>query len=457
MLSVVRGFHNCRVFGLKQGISTLRQLISKIVRSHPGKSVLILAVLVALGIVLTRPVQEQVPRREKVWIVNVVPVETMSIRPTLQLFGSVLSPQDTQLSAAIEANVVEVLAQDGETVTDGQVLVRLDNRDAELSLQQQAANLLEIEARHTIAKRRLDFTREALEKEKELFALAESRLVRSQELFDLKRLSKSDFENVSENFKRQQIALNDSELNVLEGSTNVQELEAQIMRAQALVEQANLTFERAEIVAPFDGVVSESQISVGDRVRIGDTLLRIQNPKRIEIRAQVPSRYAKSLGAALARGDVMAASVSFEDENIAAELLRVSALTRENSGGVDAYVGIKGDPQGLRIGSTVSVLLELAEEDNVFTVPAEAVYGQDRVYILDGDRMKMQRIERVGERSLEDGRTQALLRSSSLTSENKIIVTKLANPRDGLRVDVYTEEPKSTGQSDDQDEKSAPK
>ena len=401
-----------------------------------------------MGIVLTRPVEQQVPRREKVWMVNVKPVEKASIRPTLQLFGSVLSPQDAELSAAIQANVEEVLVRDGETAKEGQVLLRLDNRDAELNVQQQAANLLEVEARYQIAERRLEFAREALEQEKELFSLAESRLARAKELFDLKRLSKSDFENASENFRRQQIALNESELSVLEDSTNLQELEAQIMRAEASLEQANLNYERSEIVAPFDGVVSESQISIGDRVRIGDKLMRIQNPKRIEIRAQVPSRYAKSLRDALASGDVMGAIVTFEQDEINGDLLRVSALTRQNSGGVDAYIAIKGDPQGLRIGSTVSVLLELAEEDNVFTVPAEAVYGQDRIYILNGDRMKMEPVERVGERSLDDGRTEALLRSTSLTSDSSVIVTKLANPRDGLRVEVYNKEPEPVDQVD---------
>ena len=417
-------------------MASTKEKLGQFVRRHPAFAVLSVAIIVAVGFVATRPANEPAPRRERVWVVETIPFEKTTLRPSLELFGSVLSPQDAELSAGIEANVIDVAVRDGETVSRGQLLVRLDDRDAELDLRQQAANVLEIEARYEIAQRRLEFSRGSLEKEKELFTLAESRQARAQELFDLKRLSNSEFENASENFKRQQIALNQAELALLENSTAVQELEAQMIRADALQEQATLMLERARITAPFDGVVSEPQISIGDRVRVGDPLMRIQNPKSLEIRTQIPARYAKSLASALGRAEKMAAKIEVEGIEIAGKLLRISALTRENSGGVDAFVGLTEQPQGLRLGSTVRVSLELAKENDVFAVPAEAVYGRDRIYIRDGDRMKMATVERVGDRSLADGRTETLLRSPTLQPGDEVIVTKLANPSDGLLISV---------------------
>ena len=428
---------------------TIHRKAGQFVRKHPVFMVLTVAVLVAVGLVATRPANEPAPRRERVWLVETIPVDKASLRPSLELFGSVLSPQDAELSAGIEANVIAVPVRDGETVSRGQLLVRLDSRDAELALRQEAANVLEIEARYEIAQRRLEFSREALEKEKELFKLAESRQSRAQELFDLKRLSNSDFENSSENFKRQQIQLNEAELELLEVSTAVQELEAQLIRADALQEQATLMLERANISAPFDGVVSEPQISVGDRVRVGDPLMRIQNPESIEIRTQIPARYAKSLSAALARAETMAATIEVEGVETKGKLLRISALTRQNSGGVDAFIGLTEQAQGLRLGSTVKVDLELAPEANVFAVPAEAVYGLDRVYVRDGDRMKMAVVERVGDRSMPDGRTETLLRSEALQPGDEVIITKLANPSDGLKIKVS--EAKTGSDEADQD------
>ena len=424
--------------GPSEKMPSTQKKLGQFARRHPVLLVLTASIAVAIILVATRPANEPSPRRERVWVVETVPVEKASLRPSLELFGSVLSPQDAELSAGIEANVVDVPVRDGETVSKGQLLVRLDSRDAELALRQEAANVLEIEARYQIAQRRLEFSQEALENEKELFELAESRQARAEELFNLKRLSSSDFENASENFKRQQIELNQAELALLEQSTAVQELEAQMIRADALQEQATLMLERADIKAPFDGVVSDPQISIGDRVRVGDPLMRIQNPESIEIRTQVPARYAKSLASALGRAETMAAQIDVEGVETNGKLLRISALTRENSGGVDAFIGLTEQSQGLRLGSTVKVNLELALEPDVFAVPAEAVYGLDRVYMRDGDQMKMATVERVGDRSLPDGRTETLLRSAALQDGDEVIVTKLANPSDGLRISVST-------------------
>jgi len=436
--------------GPSEKMSSTQSKAGQFVRKHPIFMVLTVAIVAAVGLVATRPANEPAPRRERVWVVETIPVEKTSLRPSLELFGSVLSPQDAELSAGIEANVIAVSVRDGETVSRGQRLARLDSRDAELALRQEAANVLEIEARYEIAQRRLEFSREALEKEQEVFKLAESRQARAQELFDLKRLSNSDYENATENFKRQQIQLNDSELTLLEDSTAVKELEAQLIRADALQEQATLMLERADITAPFDGVVSEPQISVGDRVRVGDPLMRIQNPESIEIRTQVPARYAKSLSTALARAETMAAVIEVEGVETQGKLLRISALTRESSGGVDAFVGLTEQAQGLRLGSTVKVNLELAPEADVFAVPAEAVYGLDRIYVRDGDRMKMAIVERVGDRSMPDGRTETLLRSSSLQDGVEVIITKLANPSDGLKIKISQSEPGSNDSDPDQ-------
>jgi multidrug efflux pump subunit AcrA (membrane-fusion protein) len=163
-------------------------------------------------------------------------------------------------------------------------------------------------------------------------------------------------------------------------------------------------------------VISELSVSEGDRVRIGDTLMRLQNPEAIEIRAQLPSRIARSLSQSVQQGDSIRALIETDDVQIEGKLLRVSGQTLASSGGVDSFVGITPGQSvaGLRLGSTVSLSLELPIEPDVVAVPGEAIYGSDRLYKLEDNRMRMIKVERVGEREYSDGRTEVLIRTPQL-------------------------------------------
>ena len=397
-------------------------------------AVLILAAAVALAVVLiaSRDRPASIERPERAWAVEVWPAERDTLRPTLELFGSVQSPQNAQLSAGVGGLVTAVNVLDGESVSADQVLVLLDDRDARLELQQAEADLREVRAKQAFARTRLERSRAAFEKEEELAELTETRQARALGLSEEGLLSQADLDTTAENLKRQQLAVNQAQLTVEEVEIQLTELSAQASRAQAVVDQARLDLERTEVRAPFDGVVSEVDVSVGDRVREDDLLLRLQNPAAIEVRTQVPARYAEAVTAGLAAGASMPALVEVGDVNVTGELVRISGQTREASGGVDSFVRFATPPRGLRLGSTVRVFLDLPPERDVIAVPAEALYGRNQVYRLVDERMQMVEVERVGERARPAGGTEVLIRSAQLADGDPIVVTKLSNAADGL-------------------------
>ena len=394
------------------------------------------ALLVAIILILLRPSQAPAPRPERAWVVDVMRVEKGPVRPTLELLGQVQSPQDARLRAGIESEVMEVRVRDGESVEAGQVMALLDARDAQLALQQQEADVLENQAKTRLEQRRLERSREAFKKEQELLELTRSRADRAEEIFEQGLLSQSDLETASENLKRQQLAVNQAELTMEESEIRLLELSAQLSRAEALRDQAKLDIERTQITAPFSGVISELAISSGDRVRVGDELMRLQNPESIEVRAQIPGLYAESVADALAEGVFIDARVQFGGQEFVGSLVRISGQTREGSGGVDSFIGFSQPPRGLRLGGTVRALVELPPEMDVVAVPAEAMYGRNRLYTVEADRMSMLEVQRVGERQGADGRTEVLVRSEALSADDQVIITKLSNAADGLLVRV---------------------
>jgi len=402
----------------------------------PGKPTLIIisAFVVVVLLVSTRPDNKPEVRKERAWSVYVIEATPKTLNPTLELFGEVQSPQNAELSAGIEAVVTGMPVRDGNMVKKDEVLLILDDRDALLSLRQTEADLKEAEAQKNFARIRLTRSREAYKKETELLTINQSRAARAEELAAEGLLSQSDKDTASENLARQQIAINLAELQVEENSAKLIELDARIARITALRDAASIDLERTRIKAPFSGVISELQVSEGDRVRVGDPLMRLQNPDAIEIRAQLPSRIARSVTTRLSSGDTISAVIQSDNSEITGRLLRVSGQTSVGSGGVDSFIGLKPGSTGLRLGSTVRVQLELPAEANVVAVPGEAVYGSNRLYKLDGDRMKMIEFDRIGEREFGSGGTEVLARSDLLGKGDQVIVTKLANAADGLLV-----------------------
>ena len=390
------------------------------------------AVVLAVILIATRERTAPLQRPERAWTVNVIPAKTQTLRPTLALFGSVQSPQNAQLSSGIDGLITEVPVLDGESVEEGQVLVLVDDRDARLNLQQAQADLLEVEAQQAFAKRRLERSRQAFEKERELLELTETRSARAQDLLEQGLLSQSDLDTTEENLKRQQLAVNQAQLLVEEVEIRLTELSAQRSRAQALRDQAGIDLERTRLLAPFDGVISDLAVSEGDRVRGDDQLMRLQNPASIEIRTQIPARYAEAVTVGLAAGQTMSALVEIGEQSIRGELARISGQTREASGGVDSFIRFRSPPRTLRLGSTVRVYLELPPQENVIAVPAEALYGRDQLYTLVDKRMQMVEVERVGERVQASGTTEVLIRAPQLSVSDQIVVTKLSNAANGV-------------------------
>jgi RND family efflux transporter MFP subunit len=398
------------------------------------------AILIAALLIISRPETPQRPRPERAWAVDLQNAERQTLRPTLSLYGRIESPQDAELSAAVEAEVVEVRVQEGSVAAADQVLLVLDGRDAELELMQRDADVADSRAQLRLTERQIARNQEVLSREEELLTLAENNAKRAESLFKDGVLSQSDVDATSEALKRQQLGVAQRRLTLEESEISLVQLRARLQRAIALRDQAKLKLDRTQIRAPFSGVVAELNVSEGDRVRVGDPLLNIYNPDALEVRTQIPTRYVQSVRQALNADQTMPATITADNAQLGAHLLRIAGQTRQGTGGVDSFLGFTDIPDGIRLGMTVSVDLDLPPEPDVIAVPAEAMSGPDQLFKVVDSRMHVVAVERVGEQRLPDGVTRVLVRSAELADDDQIIVTKLSNAIDGLLVRAATSE-----------------
>lgn len=177
--------------------------------------------------------------------VRVAVVERIALSPTAMVPGTVASRDNAQISAEVTGRLTQV-AEVGTAVSEGDVVARID--DTQLRLQQ-----AEFTAGVTRARSQLEFlTREAARLES---LLADNVAARSQ-------------------YER---TVNDRD---------VARSDLAIQRAR--LGQVEDQLERTRIRSPFNGVVAERFRQAGERVAIGDTVVRVTAPGNLEIVLRAP-------------------------------------------------------------------------------------------------------------------------------------------------------------------------
>ena len=240
------------------------------------------------------PSAPEVP--EKTWAVRTTTIHPQSRTPILSLFGRIESSRLAHLSAAVQADVRGVRASEGTLVEDGATLVALDPRPAQLALREREAEVDDIRSRIELEIERDRQDRESLGKERELLDLVHRGLTRAEDLEARGLGTSSEVERARERFVRQELAVIARESASRGHQSRLARLRALLVRAEAIRDRAALDFEHTRVRSPFRGRVSEIFVAEGDLVRAGDRLLSVFDVSRLEVRAQIPSRYLAEVG-----------------------------------------------------------------------------------------------------------------------------------------------------------------
>jgi multidrug efflux pump subunit AcrA (membrane-fusion protein) len=356
------------------------------------------------------------------------------------LYGRLESLWNSQLTAGVAADVVEVPVVEGQVVGAGDLLVRLDDRDAQLVLAQREAELRQAEARVQTELRRHQANLEALPRERRLLALARSEVNRLQDLVTQQVGAQSALDEAQQAAERQAIALSTREQAVDEHAARLADVQAHLARAEALRDQALLDVERCTVAAPFDGRVVSLPVSPGQRARIGDPLVSIFDTGAMIVRAQLPARILPAVREAMVGGETLRARGAIDGIAVEAHLRNLAAESVDGTGGIDGIFAVDSDARMLGQGRFLRLDLILSPLDDLLPLPREAIYGANRIYLVDEDsRMRGARVERVGEWRSPDGGSRVLVRAGDLPVGARIVTTQLPNALDGLLVRVAGE------------------
>ena len=379
--------------------------------------ILLLGVGGFLVLKATRPRPPPVEPRERAWRVETLTVVPAEHRPVLSLFGRVEAPDRIRAAAPVAGRLLEVLVRDGDRVTAGQRLARLDPRDLEPRLAQAQA-----EVEKELLKASHD--RDALEQERELVRLAEAAFSRADKVQSQKFGSESAVDEARQQLARARLAVTLREQSLAEHPARLAVLQAKLAEAQR-------DAARGDIVAPFDGRVGRVEAAAGDQLQTNQAILTLYPLDGRYLRAKVPGNYSAELRAALEGGEGLVARGTYAGRAVSAELERLAG--EADARGVDALLRLAADADA-PVGAFLELFIERPPAAGSIALPFAALHGGDRVYRVDDSRLHGVRIERVGEVAGPDG-GQVLVRAPELPGGTRVMVTHLPHAVDGLRVE----------------------
>jgi HlyD family secretion protein len=283
--------------------------------------------------------------------------------------GTLEARFQTTISSKIQGRLVEVLVDQNDKVTAGQLMARLD--DAELGQEVGIAQATLVAAQATVKR---------LEAED-----ARARAVREQAQRDYQRYSSLvESKSISqENVEKTREKLEISEADVERAAATTTEAVRQVATAQEKLWYSEARLADTRIVSPFDALVVRRDRESGDIVVPGTSIFQIISLKEMWTAAWVD----ESAMAALAPGQ--AAWLVFRSEPKKRYRGSVARLGREVDRETREFrVDVKAEdlPANWAVGQRGEVYIETGRKQEVLVVPLQALLwekGKSYVWLMD--------------------------------------------------------------------------
>jgi len=358
-----------------------------------------LLLLVWASITLTGCSEPQEKKQTNPVAVSVVVLEASEIRPSRDFVARTAASAKADITPRIEAEIREILFTEGARVSQGELLIRLEDTRASADLQQADAELAAARAEVDSATRNLK---------------------RGEEVSGKGFLSAADLDKLKDRFSA---------------------AESRLKAAQAAVQKAGTNLEYAEVRAPFDGWIGRLNYDVGAVVSPSTgpiTSVLVTDPVYVEFQvneadfvsfrrrgAESAEAFSKSLGLSLTLPD----GERYEQAGV----LDFADVQTDASTGTVAMRAVFPNPDAVLVpGLYVTLRVEGQSGEARVLVPQVAVQETIEgtfVLMVDDQNQVAQRFIQTGSRE-----GALLVVNTGLEAGDRVIVECLQKGRPGVTV-----------------------
>ncbi|WP_343080761.1 efflux RND transporter periplasmic adaptor subunit [Ostreiculturibacter nitratireducens] len=316
--------------------------------------------------------------RERVFAANVVTVTPERITPVLTAFGEVESRRRLELRAPAAGRIVELAPgfEDGASVAEGELLLRIDPAPAETALALARTGLREAENEWVEAQRALALARDDLGAAEKQAELREEALARQRDLAGRSLGTAADREAAELAASTATQAVLSRRQALMEAEARVTQSETALARQKITLAEAERDLAETELRAGFAGALASVTAVEGGLVSQNEKIGELIDPTALDVSFRVSTaEFARLIDD---KGQLRPVPVTVSLDVFGAEILagghltRVSAAVGEGLTGRLVYAALDAAP-GFRPGDFVSVRMEEPALENAALLPATAV------------------------------------------------------------------------------------
>jgi len=337
-----------------------------------------------------------------------VTTATAIVRELPQYFeatGSLTGDEQTDVAPSIAGKVVAIGVDMGSYVKRGQMIVRLDDVDSKLRVQQQQAQLEQMKASLRQAEEKVgvrpgqSFNLNSIPEvanAKVALDLAEKNLRRSEKLIESGDISRAQYD--------QQKAQRDQLREVYESALSlarqnyaaVMTARANVANAESQLNLARRSLSYALVFSPIDGFVSERTADLGEYVSPTNKVATIVRINPLRVRIDIPEQAIPAINVGQS---VSVTTSAWPDKNFSGRIARVSPNVTPSSRTLTVEAEIENSSGALKPGQFATIRILQSRAQPAVLVPARAVRteaGVSRVFVIKDGHVQ-ERVVQLGQ------------------------------------------------------------
>jgi len=366
---------------------------------------------------------------------NKIMVKTQSVKTmqktTSLTYKATLEPSEYGIvSSKLSGKVVGILCENGEAVSKGEPLVKMDDKDIKNSIASAKAQLAVAETQLKSSQNQLLYAQTGLHKLEINLENTQINYDRTKALFDEGGAAKVALENAESSLKTAKSDLESMKVNIESSRLTVETAKASVNSVEVNISTLNDSLSNTIIRAPMRGVIDEKSISIGQFISAGMVLAKVKNVSNLNAVIQIEQnnlKYVKEgMKAKIKLNDIGSQTYEGTMKNIN---MSADAAARVFS----CKIQVDNENGSLHPGMFATVELINDQKHEALVVPIQALSGSEgdySVFVVQDDKAHKRSVS-VGEIAND---TAEIL--SGLQKDERLIITNLNILQDGDAVSI---------------------
>ncbi len=322
--------------------------------------------------------------------VSAVRVERGHVEQTVAAIssGTVSAVTDSMIASGWTGIVTETPAQEGARVTAGSPLILLEQTELDAHVRLAEANLAagqsQLEKAKIAAEIYQDIARTSVSVATERAKSAAQDFERIRKLGDAVSQSELDKYSLQNRIAEQELAA--AEASQRENLVREQEIltaESNVAQLAAALAVAEATRDKATIRAPFDGIVADLYVDVGESVMIGMPLVQLVRTDEILVEAP----FDEANAAEIQLGQRARINLdAYRDTDFEGEVIYIAPVVTTNSDlsrTLNVKIRVTGETEKFMAGMSADVTIIVQEKDDVIYAPSDAIIREALAYVVE--------------------------------------------------------------------------